>query len=273
MSSPLAGNDFVRLLYLDESGTNPSHPNVVVAGVLIDGDKDWPEVDQRIVKLIEKYVEPARRLGFVFHATDIYHGSGYFDRRKPQWENHDSRNAVLVDLARILSDLSIPVIVGVYGREITTPNLADWAPDRHTDAMLTCATVDCLIRADRWLEDYAPDKLATVVHEDGTKAKRLIKGAVRLCRSADYMNLFEGSEGVMKDLALPLKRIIDTVHFADKPDARPLQLADLCAFLLTRLFRNAHVPTEAAEILKTRAIWFIEWAERTSAVKRVGQSS
>ena len=32
-------------------------------------------------------------------------------------------------------------------------------------------------------------------------------------------------------VGLPLKRIIDTVHFADKQGAAPLQLADLCAFI------------------------------------------
>lgn len=87
--APLAGADLVRLLYLDEAGTNPTHPHACAAGVLIDGDQDWPEVDRRIVALIEKHIEPERRLGFVFHATDIYHGTGYFDRRKARWKERE----------------------------------------------------------------------------------------------------------------------------------------------------------------------------------------
>jgi hypothetical protein len=52
-----------------------------------------------------------------------------------------------------------------------------------------------------------------------------------------------------------LKRIVDTVHFAEKADARPLQLADLCAFLVVRLFRNKEVPEYAAQVIARYGRW------------------
>ena len=76
----------MRLLYLDEAGTDAGAPWMCVAGVLVHGDKEWPEVDLRIKALIDKYIPALHRDGFVFHATDVFrHGSGYFDRRKPEW--------------------------------------------------------------------------------------------------------------------------------------------------------------------------------------------
>ena len=77
MSAPLLGHNLVRLLYLDETGTTVHTNFLSVAGVIVHGDFEWPEVDKRIAALIEKYIsEPDRRLDFVFHATDIFHGSG-----------------------------------------------------------------------------------------------------------------------------------------------------------------------------------------------------
>lgn len=141
--------------------------------------------------------------------------------------------------------------------------------------MLCCAAIDCLIRAETWLSENAPDKLATVVHEDGTMAKKLIKTAVKLCRNNEYLDLMGSGDAteLRRAISLPLRHIIDTVHFADKPEARPLQLADLCAFIMARAVRQAHVPPEVLEMIGSQAEWFIEWAERTGAARRPEQPS
>jgi hypothetical protein len=75
MYAPLRGHNLVRLVYLDEAGTDRSASFMCVAGVLVHGDIEWPEVDRRLVALVEKHIPPEDRLGFFFHATDIYHGS------------------------------------------------------------------------------------------------------------------------------------------------------------------------------------------------------
>jgi hypothetical protein len=255
--APLLGHNLVRLLYLDEAGTDQGAPIMTVSGVLVHGDQQWPEVDRRLRALIEKYIPKADQLGFVFHATDIFHGSGYFDRRKPEWKNPEIRNTILNEMAAIISDLGLPVVAGTYkkkefGAEI--PDLRD--PSKHKDAMLhITAATDCLRWADIWLHRYAPSELATVVHEDGTSAKRFIKWVVKILRSPEQMEADGLADPQLGELGLPLKRIIDTVHFAEKGDARPLQLADLCAFLIARSTKNLAVPAYALKVVFRHLSW------------------
>lgn len=257
--APLLGHNLVRLLYLDEAGTDHDAPFLSVAGVLVHGDDEWPKVDQRIAGLVEKYIPERDRLGFVFHATDIYHGSGYFDRRKPEWADHIRRVTVLDDLADIIEDLHLPVVFGNYEKEkfaLGPEGIAN-THQRRASVLHDVAILDCLIRTDIWLARYAPSELATVIHEDGASlAKNLIKSTVRFARSPDHLKVVGTLPG------LPLKRIIDTVHFAGKPDARPLQLADLCAFIMARGLKDKLVPQRAMEIIFRHLKWILQDEEK-----------
>lgn len=253
MTAPLLGHNLVRLLYLDETGTASKASALSVVGVIVHGDNEWPQIDARIAALIEKYIAPASRLGFVFHATDIFHGSEYFDRRKPEWSEPEQRWPVLVDLAAIIDDLSLPVVAGSYKKDEF--GLGVLAADDHVNKgqlMHNTAVMDCLMWADRWLARFAPTELATVIHEDGTPAKKLIKLSVQILRNATLMELAGMSNTVRTDIGLPLKRIIDTVHFAEKADARPLQLADLCAFILGRVSQSRPVPDLVWQVILKR---------------------
>jgi Protein of unknown function (DUF3800) len=260
--APLLGRNLVRLLYLDEAGTDQHAPWLTVAGVLVHGDCEWPEIDQRIAALIEKYIPPSDRVNFVFHATDIFHGSDYFDRRKPEWPEH-RRLALLNELANIIDELSLPVVFGTYEKEKFGVGTIPAADTHQKKARLIhdVAVIDCLMRADKWLALFAPTELATVVHEDGTSAKSTIKLSVRFARSEDHIKA-QGFDP--KALELPLRRIIDTVHFAEKADARPLQLADLCAFILARGFKNKPVPERPTEIIFKHLRWIMNYDQNFS---------
>jgi Protein of unknown function (DUF3800) len=262
LGAPLLGTNLVRLLYLDDSGTDRQAPFLCVAGVLIHGDRQWPEVDKRIVSLIERYINPADRLGFVFHATDIFHGSGYFDRRKAEWADQVARFSILCELAAVIGDLSLPVVFGKYEKDKFGVGLSPndlKRPDLKNRMIHNVAAMDCLIWSDRWLAKYAPTELAAVVHEDGADAKRLIKAVVRTLRSDEQMTAAGFTEEVKHEFGLPLKRIIDTVHFAEKPDARPLQLADLCAFALGRITKGKMLPAPVLEVFAKHSTWISEW--------------
>jgi hypothetical protein len=190
----------------------------------------------------------------VFHATDIFHGRGYWRAVQPA-----VRFAALRDLAKIIDDLALPVIVGGYEKEGFGGGVLDVAERAQFKATIihSAAAIDCLVRADQWLERFAPRELATVVHEDGPRRKHFIQRCVEILRSEELME----SEGMNKqardELRLPLRRIIDTVHFATKPGARPLQLADLCAFVFGRFQQNKSVPNEAFELIWKRLRWLM----------------
>lgn len=247
----------MRLLYLDEGGSDWKAPVLSVAGVLVHGDHEYPEIDMRILALIEKYIPDSDRAGFVFHATDIFHGSRYFDRRKPEWNAQEKRLPILIDLAQIIEDLHLPVVAGNYHKDKVGAGIftSSTDPQVRGNFIHSAATVDCLIRSDKWLDEYAPTELTTVVHEDGTPAKKIIKHTLRVLRNPPAMKAEGLSQEFIEKFSLPLKRIIDTVHFAEKADARPLQLADLCAFTIARALKGLDVPSYVMRVIYRHMRW------------------
>lgn len=281
MSAPLLGHNLVRLVYLDEGGTDFKAPVLAVAGVLVHGDYEYPEIDKRILALIDKFIPEPDRLGFVFHATDVFHGSRYFDRRKPRWDTIEKRMPIIDGLAAIIDDLHLPIVSGNYRKGKFGPEHPIWEtpPDDKLKGKFlhSSAVMDALMRADKWLDKYSPTELATVIHEDGTPAKKMIKNIVRTMRNRDLMQAkgFEDTAFYERH-SLPLKRIIDTVHFAEKADARPLQLADLCAFVLARGLKDQPIPTYAFQIIWKHMRWFFTdylTPETEKKVSVMGQSS
>lgn len=274
MSLPVVGggqyvgapHNLVRLVYLDEAGTTSSAGSLAVAGVIVHGDDQWRVANQRIVSLIEKQIPEADRDGFVFHATDLFHGSRYFHRSKPEWTK-ERRWAILEDLAQIIADLELPVVAGTHEKLISRIGDDGQLHEEVRDAvdLHWVAVTDCLFWADTWLSAYAPSELATVVHEDGPEAKQTIKEAVRLFRDPnqiapsyrDYFNRLYG---------LPFQNIIDTVHFAEKSDARLLQLADLCAFMVSRAVQGREVPQKVMRIILERLDWIMQFRGLTTAI-------
>jgi hypothetical protein len=225
---------------------------------MVHGDFEWPEIDKRIAALIEKYIPQSDRIGFFFHATDIFHGSGYFDRRKPEWDDREKRWPILLDLAQIIEELSLPVVAGTYRKETFGGELIRAKSTAFRHKMIhDMAALDCMLWADRWLAKFAPSELSTIIHEDGTPAKPLIKAIIRIMRSVELMQQWGFDPVVAAEFGLPLKRIIDTVHFAEKADARPLQLADLCAFILGRAMKNLEIPIGVFQILFKHMQWIM----------------
>ena len=158
----------------------------------------------------------------------------------------------LTDLAGIIRELNLNIVWGKFKKEGFNKDNGS-SDAQNTSTLHFMALLDCLVSADRWLlAKYSPSELATVVHEDGTPAKPIVKKYLRLFRSIARMDSTGFPPDVRERVGLPLKRIIDTAHFAEKPDARPLQLADLCAFILGRQLKGASVPREALKLLFLR---------------------
>jgi hypothetical protein len=226
-----------------------------VAGVVVHGDNDSVELEDQFDELVERYIPEDDRPGFIFHATDLFHGGPYFDRQR--WPR-EVRLQILNDLAKVIKDLSLPVVAGFYKKEgfgagVLSPTESEIF--KH-GIMHTMAAIDCAMWADRWLEKFSPNENAVVIAEDVDRVKRLIKAAIRVLRSEDLI-LKNGLGAVIGPVGLPLKRIVDTVHFAEKADARALQLADLCAFTLGRAAKDKSVPLPVFEIIWNHLKWTI----------------
>src|SRR5271169_2922030 len=80
----LEGDSVVRLVYLDEAGIGDiaREPHIVVTGAIIDADKQWKRLEE-YYRILAHDIFPREELfNFVFHAKDIWHGSGPFDRKR-----------------------------------------------------------------------------------------------------------------------------------------------------------------------------------------------
>src|SRR5439155_17241581 len=107
----------VRFVYLDESGISVNEPVTVVGGVIINMDSQYMAVKQRIEELIEAYVPPDYRAGFSFHAKDLFHGSGLFDKRVCPRE---VSRAALKALLQVPAQFQLPIVCGYLRKRSST---------------------------------------------------------------------------------------------------------------------------------------------------------
>jgi hypothetical protein len=77
------------------------------------------------------------------------------------------------------------------------------------------------------------DEVSSIAVENNDRARRLIKNQHNFLRAPNLTLLDEETRR-----RLPLKRIVDSVNFAEKLDSSPLQIADACAFAIMRRLKN-----------------------------------
>lgn len=65
----------MRIVCLDESGISANDPCAVVAGVIMQPEKQAKALDDYLRSMVEDHIAPDRREGFAFHATEIYSGT------------------------------------------------------------------------------------------------------------------------------------------------------------------------------------------------------
>ena len=86
-------------------------------------------------------------------------------------------------------------------------------------------------------------------------------------RNIENIRAYGLSETMIIEMNLPLKRIIDTVHFVEKSDGRPLQLADVCAFAFNRISKNKDIPDYITSVMLKHMGWFKEFASYREETK------
>ena len=109
--APLIGNRIVRMIYLDAAGlSNPvQEPYVVMAGVIVNADKQWKALSQYLSDMADEIAPPEHREGFAFHATELFSGGKMFPREKYERE---WRWRVLDELCLIPKHFDLPIVWG-----------------------------------------------------------------------------------------------------------------------------------------------------------------
>ena len=275
----LDGDNLVRLIYLDEAGiSNPAHePYLVVAGVIIHGDRQWKALDEDLWNLVCKYIPENDRKGFVFHAYELFSGGKYFNRetwpREKRWE-------ILDAIIGLIEKYKIPIVHGYVDRaafkktaeEVLPKN--DWGRINLSQMMHGAAFTECARRAQEWMEIYGGSEVGIFIAEDTPQVKRFIKAI-----HAELRNPASAIFQIKKLPLGPLLKIIDTIHFAQKTETSILQIADVCAFIFKRaLMKNEGINHEAIKrfypIILASTLWPDERREKLEALlKKDGLSS
>lgn len=226
--SPLIGDILARNAYIDEAGISnqQQEPIVVVAGVIVHTDTQWRLLHEHFQSLMQRFVPASCQDGFVFNAKDIWHGSGEIFARD-KWKGRDRRD-VLRALVATISQFQLPVVWGAASRRNVAKALNNKGitnPNTVTQVAFMSAFAECASCADAWMKRYGQKECLSLVIENNTELRRITKQTYRELRHPTNS----------LQLAIPpIERIVDAPSFMEKEDAPPLQLADVCAFLIKR---------------------------------------
>lgn len=241
----LYGIKAVRLLYLDESGTsnNGREPWLIVAGVLIDGDRHYKAVCDRLNQIKKDNIPEEHWENFRFHATELFSGGKYFKRETTK--NID-RLKILQQLSEIPSEFDFPVIWGAIRKTVKEKlPVMEALPFLQSFAYLSC-----LNKAEGWLRRNVPGEIAQVIAEDAPDVKKILR----------QFHQLTGKQAILETTVeklfdqLPRTHIVGTIHFAAKSDDPLLQLADMCAFCIKKRITGSSPCDEHFEKLKPQLV-------------------
>lgn len=223
------------LVYLDESGIGDAKNEkyVVIAGVVVQAEQ-YKGVVSRIDAIRDKYVPEKYRKGFVFHANEMFQGG---ERRISRDEfPMEQRQGALEELISIVSELHLPVVLAHHERQVVrehNPSLNEQEAVALTQAI---AAMSCTLLVESFVQKNAlASTLALLIYENNDQARGLVKTMHKKMQTgANLERLTDPKDIERVGRVIPLRRVIDTAHFAEKDEAPILQLADVCAYFIRR---------------------------------------
>jgi len=247
----------MRFVYMDESGTGKRDPHTVVAGCIVHADEQVVALEHRLEALVEKHIPEEDRDGFVLHASDILGGNGYFKGRG--WP-YDRRAAILADLADMPRELEVPVIYG-SAEKATIP--FDDTMTEHQKALGAHlkAFINCLLDAEVYMRLVWPTEIAQVVAEDHQAARPILRDTYQSLRHKSAPE----HHRVPNNPYIPLRSVRGAMHFVQKDESRPMQLADACAYIIRGFLTGNQRCTPFYISLR-------EWMMHTPAKDRFGMA-
>lgn len=242
---PLEGDRLVRLVYVDEAGISSpeQEPYLVVAGVIVDGDRQLRGVSRHLDKIVNRHIPDEYKADFIFHATELFNGGGKVFKRaakddpKPEWPL-ERRLAIADELASIPRKFNLRISLGWIERARFPhiPPPVPMTPGRVNVHAHVTAYMICALHADHWLRQQSKDEICMMVVEDNDQARKLI----RETQNENQNRHLEVTNEELRGL-LPFKRIMEDPLFQPKRRSSVLQLADFCAYVCKRRFmRTRH---------------------------------
>ena len=243
IGSPQSAELVLRHVYFDEAGIgNPDiEPYTVVAGVMLHVDYQYTPLQTYLLDMADDLVGPSkeRPIDFVFHARDLWHGEGFFPR--DNW-SLDRRLEILGYLADIPGKFDLPIIYSCVERSKFPPKnptrgsakrLLKKARAEATKKCHTICFLSCLTQVERWMEHAYKDEKVSVIVEQHKVHKSNLLIVAQLLSNPRARSTIENDPNISWPA---LTRIVEEPLFVQKSGTSPVQIADLCAFLLARAF-------------------------------------
>jgi hypothetical protein len=224
----------VRFVFMDEGGISRDEPFAVVAGVFVHSDQQLIPLENELERLKQKHIPREDQDGFIFHAKDIWSGKGKIFKNREKWPL-PRRLAILDDLARVPCRFDIPIVYHAAQRstfdmsaEAERAGREPTSFERHV-AIHASTFCTVILRTEEIMRARWSSEVAQLVAEDNDQVRSLVRGTqqIFLDPSSAPGPLHENAKVI-----LPLQKIRGAVHFASKPESKPLQLADICAFII-----------------------------------------
>ncbi len=227
---PLNGSKVVRLVYMDETGIGKieHEPWLIVAGVIVDADRQLLEIERRIAALVGKHIPAQFHTGFVFHAKELFNGGkDVFKRNDPEWPM-ERRFEVAADLAKIPQELGLPIALGqVERREFRNEFVPqDWGSYTQNAAAHSIAFTVCSAHVELWMRKRTIDEVCILIVEDNEEMRTKLRNVHRTHQNPNVAVLTK----VEGDI-LPFRKIKHSPLFEPKDQSPPLQIADFCAYV------------------------------------------
>ena len=225
----------MRFVYLDEAGIF-NEPFTVVAGFILHVDSQYDDFVACLSSMARGLFCNGVPKQFVFHAMDLWHGSGFFPREA--WPR-DKRLEILNRLASLPGEYNSPIVYSTVTRNDTPSpygeNSMAWA--RHKIAFLYA-----LNEVEKTLGFHCPNEKAFLVVEDNSSHRKHLQSAFEF-----YYGFGDGTKPWAKKADSPYPQIIETPLFQKKDGASPAQIADVFAFLIRRRLNSCKIATGITE--------------------------
>lgn len=228
----LAGENVTKFVHMDEAGISHSEPYCVQAAVIVDADREWKQLEQRLAGLIHELVPAEHVPGYIFHAKAVFHGTdpAFSRERLP---NPADRADVVRQFAGITREFRLPIVMGWVQRSALPADFLN-RPKKDVSADIhALAYLNCVSEVDEWMCRLTEWEVAMLLVENNNESKKMLKAIHSL------LKLPVSARQIKFENIKPFRRIVEQPSFCEKEPLGLLQIADACAFSIARCLRKA----------------------------------
>jgi hypothetical protein len=236
----------------------------VVAGVVVNADKQLNAVENYLERLMHRHIPQEHHDGFVFSAKHIFNGNKtVFDRNKMPLQK---RLEIAGDLAAIPKKFNLQFSIGYVDRSHMPESLPrGLSVAEKTAASHAMAFMACAMSVEQWMRRNAPNEVCMLVAENNDQAKKFITDSQRYHQDKKIVSKLSEVERKF----FPLRKIKEDPLFQPKRQNHPLVIADLVAYVWKKaLMKDSKYDRFMRELIKS-VITFEEDDELVRAAKVV----